>query len=50
MELFKTDPAMAIYLFLQFLRFSYNSDPLKNCHDDIYKFFGCLKSSGLNCM
>ena len=43
MESFKTGPAylIAIYLFLQYPRFRYNSEKktLKNCQDDIYKLF-----------
>ena len=51
MERFKTVPAhiLAFYLFLQVLRFSYNSiKPIEKLLDDILKFFRCLRSSRLN--
>ena len=52
MKLFKTVPAyfIAIYLFLQLLRFEFNSiiKPIEKFQDDILYSFSILQSSGLN--
>lgn len=51
-SLFKTFPAcfIAIYLFLQLLRFEFNSiiKPIEKFQDDILYSFSILQSSGLN--